>query len=66
MAATKLLGDGLVDEAADEEATEEEEGSMVVERGEEEVGYRSRRELCERLVAGGVLDSRWQVVISTR
>lgn len=29
MAAAELLGDGLVDEAADEEATVEEEGSMA-------------------------------------
>lgn len=31
MAAAELLGDGLVDEAADEEAAVEEEGSMAVE-----------------------------------
>lgn len=37
MAAAELLGDGLVDEAADEEATVEEEGSMAGEGGEEDV-----------------------------
>lgn len=37
MAAAELLGDGLVDEAADEEAAVEEEGSMIVECGEENV-----------------------------
>lgn len=31
MAAAELLGDGLVDEAVDEEAFVEEEGSMAVE-----------------------------------
>lgn len=36
MAAAELLGDGLVDEAADEEAAVEE-GSMAVECGEEYV-----------------------------
>lgn len=37
MAAAELLGDGLVDEAVDEEACVEEEGSMVGEWGEEDV-----------------------------